>query len=283
MKYLFIIALLFVATPVYAASTFPATADLPQSASVESRWLLDEASGNAIDLESAGNDLTDTNTVGAGTGMIQANASYDNSRDFENDTVNEYFTIDDNASLSPTTGFTFSFWVIDESSDANTYGVSKWNTTGNQRTFLFLLFTANQAIQISDNGTNSTPAVTDLQDLTGSFEMITLVFEASTRITIYKYGVQTAENTTSIPAAIHDGTAKFQIGFIDGAGGATSYDGVMQDMIYWKNQALTDAEVTTLFNLWTVAVYEGFEDIIQTTISYYWMDKIKELKVLKMV
>ena len=63
------------------ASTYPATSSLPQNASIQNRYLMDEASGDAID-EQTSTDLTNTNSVGAGTGMTQTNASYDNSRSF---------------------------------------------------------------------------------------------------------------------------------------------------------------------------------------------------------
>ena len=112
------------------ASTFPATADLPQNGSVNARYLMDEASGNAIDLIGA-LDLTDNGSVGAGTGFSDAGASFDNSRDFI--PSNDYFSHADNAAFDLTGAFTLSALFRPNNLSANAGVFSKW--TGAQRSY----------------------------------------------------------------------------------------------------------------------------------------------------
>ncbi len=84
---------------------------------------LDEASGNAIDSHGA-NDFSDNNTVGAGTGLVHANA-----RDFEaaND---EYFSLADNTDLSLSDiDCTVEAWVNLESKDEHKSIYARWSAT----------------------------------------------------------------------------------------------------------------------------------------------------------
>lgn len=76
-------------------------------------YSLDEASGNAIDAHST-KDLTDNNTVGAGTGKVNGG------RDFAL-ASSEHFTHADDAVFNPSGDFTYAFWC---KADTLTFGTS---------------------------------------------------------------------------------------------------------------------------------------------------------------
>lgn len=240
-------------------STYPATASLPQSGSIVERWLLDEASGNA--LAETGDNLTDTNSVTAGTGHSGANFSFDNSRDFEQ-ANNEYFTIADNATLSQTGSITFSLWVNPESFTERSPIFSKWEETGSNRSYAFgIRDTQRLEFLISSDGTNGAgklASVTGSSNISsGTWTHIAAVFEASTRVTTYINGVQDAEKTTSIPAGIFDSARAFWLGGSEEfAGAQKNYDGLANDAIMWST-ALTDAEISTLYDKYTVGAVIG--------------------------
>lgn len=229
-------------------STYPATADLPQTASVVARYLLDEASGNAID-EVGALDLTDTNTVTAGTGYTAPGATFDNSRDFESGN-SESFTHADNAAFDLTAAFTLSCFANIESTGATKMLISKDVTN----LAYFLTINTGQAIEfrVSPDGGATTKTVDSgaNQLSTGTWKHITAVYVPSTRMTLYFDGVEVGEVTATVPASVFNSGSGF---FIGRNTGGNYMDGLMQDVIIWKGAALTDAEVTELYDLYQTA------------------------------
>jgi hypothetical protein len=241
-------------------STYPATATLPQSGSVVSRWLLDEASGTRSDLEAAGNDLTDNNTVGAGAGLSVNNASYDNSADFELSN-SEYLSIADNASLSFTGDVTVNAWVNLETTIGTTDQTiaAKYNGTGNNRSYIFAFDDVSgdrMTTDISSDGIGATgkDSSTTVTINTGTWYMCTWVYDASAgAVEYYVDGVQIGTEVTGLPTSIYDGTAAFTVGaWIDNTTPRNFFDGLMQDLIIW-NSELSVTDVSDLYDDYTAA------------------------------
>ena len=237
-------------------STFPATASLPQSGSVVSRWLMDEASGNAID-ETGSNDLTDNNTVGAGTGYSNATSgvSFDNSRDFER-ANSEYFSITDasQTGLDITSGLTMAMWINVESTAGTMYlGGKQDNDVANGNTYLFFINGAAQQHWVVSDGSSTDEVIASGAVSTATWTHWVFVYEPSTRLELYEDGGSIATNTTGIVASLNNNAYPFRLGAGKTGGGVTNYyDGLMQDAIIWST-ALTDAEVSELHDLYTTA------------------------------
>lgn len=228
----------------------PLTASLPQAAAIVSRWDLDEASGNAADSVGS-NTLTDTNTVGsASEGPV---SGITQSRDFEAGST-EYFTIADNASLSQTGSITIGFWVKPESIVDYTVWVAKWTTgTNNRSYYMYNGSDGRMHMGISVDGTAEKDVSIDAGSAmsAGTWYHMVGVFEASTRIELYKNGVSGNTDTSSIPSGIFNSTSTFDIG--RETTGGNYADGLMSDAILWS-VALTDAEVAAYYAAYSDAV-----------------------------
>lgn len=228
-------------------STYPSTASLPETGSVVARYLLDEASGNAT-AETGGLDLTDTGSVGAGTGYSDLGASFDNSRDF---VPNDEFTHSDNATFDLTSDFTLSLLFNPDDVTSNSGLINKWSGASNRGYEMFQRNDGKFTLEITSDGTSGTQdsVVSTTALSNGTWYLLTGVFEASTRMELYIDGSSDATNTTSIEASVYNSSASFRVGSIDGASYA---NGQMNDLIIW-NTALTDANVTELYDLYTTA------------------------------
>ena len=134
--------------------------------------------------------------------------------------------------------------------------MAKWQETSDQRAFIIAPYTGGTEFYVSSLGTGASVKATGYYSgglSTSSWTMLTVVYEASTRLTLYTNGSQLSENTTSIPASLHDSTTDFAVGFCPKFSGAAIYwDGLQQDAIIWTT-ALTDAEVSDLYDDYTVS------------------------------
>jgi len=236
-KYLFLL-LFFV--PQYSFAALPAIGDLPQTAGIESRWYLNEASGVREDFVGT-NDLTDNNTVGSMAGQfseLQADFERSNS---------EYLSRADNASLSPVGAFSVSFWAQKESDNSSQIFVSKLGSGGSsQEAFSFYVDSANKLSMYIKSASGNDDWNSSVNFLVSEGAVfLTFVYQPSTRLTIYKDGVEVAEFTTSVEASIQDVSVDWQIGR---NGYGNYFDGGLQDFVYWDSTALTDLEVSDLYD-----------------------------------
>lgn len=240
------------------ASTFPATADLPQTGLVTIRYLLDEASGNAI-ANTGGLNLTDNNSVGAGTGLILPGVNFDNSRDFERGSSMS-FSHADNALFDITGDLTISDWLKIESNPGNNEVyviVAKTEGTGNQQGYKFdyrdISGTKRLFIEISSDGSTQTTKFVDQILTVGTWFHVAVVYDASAgEADFYVNGVAVGSTQTGLPTSIFNNTANFNIG-AQGNTPQNFMDGLMQDNIIWDGAELTAAEVLTLYELYTIS------------------------------
>lgn len=209
-------------------------------------WELDEASGNAIDSHGA-NDLTDTNTVTTGTGLV-----YSTARDFE-EATDEYFTIADNTDLS--TGdidFTFEAWCKWESN--NNYrlilGKSPNGEFGKPEYNLLIDQDVGQrfGFSINPNGVDPNVGVTANNfgnTSSGTWYQVICWHDATANQIGIAVNAGTAD-TTAHSAGVWDSTGAFQIG--NGNTAVTrTWDGLIGPVRFWK-RVLTSDERTELYN-----------------------------------
>ena len=230
----------------------PDKGDLPQSASVVSRWTLTEDGGQRNDQVGT-NHLTDNNTVLSGVGIMEVSTA-ERSADFEAGN-SEYLSIADNASLSITGDLSFACWYKFESSSTTAYCVIMSKTAASPNTGYAIRFAGDSDILEffgSTNGTSNADiyATTSWLPTEGIWYHIGVVYDASAQeCKFYLNGAQLGATVTGLTGtAMYDNAAAFYLGREN-----TRYsDGLMQDAVLW-NAELTAAEVLTLYELYTVA------------------------------
>lgn len=135
------------------------------------------------------------------------------------------------------------FWSDDATTDQTLMG--KWNITGNLRAYV-LNFTATGTLggHVSSNGTAATTVESVAIPATGAWHFCVVRYTPSTELANFLDGVW-ALNTTSIPAALFNSSAEFQIGAR--SAGTVLLDG-RASMCFLSANALSDALITSLFN-----------------------------------
>lgn len=177
--------------------------------------------GNAYDLSGQGRTLTNNNAVPF---------TWYNLLPYANLTPGSthYFSRADEAGLDITGGLTLGgwFWLDTLASGGNQTLISKWLALGDQRSYLLYLDDATNTLvfNITSLGTAATivgitsttlPAINTWYHVVGRFI-------SSTTVSIFVDGVKT-DNAAGVPAAIHSGSAAFEIGST--SGGANRLDG----------------------------------------------------------
>lgn len=209
-------------------------------------YSLDEASGNAIDSHGS-NDLTDNNTVGAGTGIVNGG------RDFE-DSSSESFSIADNADLSMgDIDFTVQAWVKLESKPLINCGiVAKWDFGAGTREYDIIYrngsFEDVFGIQVSADGTTPTNLnSTAGSPSTGTWYCLHMWHDATNNQIGISVNAGTPD-TQSYSSGVLNSTSPFTIGAVSNSGSPTSFfDGMIDEVGIWK-RVLSSAERTELYN-----------------------------------
>lgn len=213
--------------------------------SLVSYWKCDEASGNLLDAHGT-NELTDTNSVGAGTGKIN------NGRDFESGS-SQYFTLADNVSISVADiDFACALWVKLESKAAAQTLVSHWDGPSNQRSWRIEYDSATDRFifVVSSNGTGgANQVIVTANNLgspsTGSWYYI-VAWHDSVANTVNIQGNNGTVDSASWSAGVHNSTAGFKIGAINATPGQFT-DAVLDEIGFWK-RVPTAGERTQLYN-----------------------------------
>lgn len=190
-------------------------------------WHLDETSSTRGDSTTNDNHLADNNTVGSGSGQ------WGTAADFERDN-GEYFSIADasHTGLDVTGAMTLSFWAKRESTGAAHILMQKYVETGSQRSYSTNFRPDNDQLNftVNNNGVNDTAVNSTTTFSTGTWYHIAAVYNPSSSLKIYVNGTQDAENTSSIPASLHNGSAPFHIGAAsESPSSSNSMDGLIKD------------------------------------------------------
>jgi len=205
-------------------------------------WKLDESSAGAgaVTREDSygSNDLADNNTTASGTGIISNGADFEASN-------SEYIGISDNAdlSLSTDTDFFISSWIRAESLNTTLFLTKR--TAINAATEYSLAYIAATGIRFTV-GNGTTYQTVDTATISTATWYHLVAWHDSTADTI---NIR-LNDTTTYSAAWSSGTQNSTGVFVIGASsaGAGNWDGLMDEVGFWKGRIPTAAEITELYN-----------------------------------
>lgn len=170
----------------------------------------------------------------------------------------------DNASLSFTGSFTLSCWV---KFNTTTQGgmVSKYLTTGNQRSYYFgLNGDSRPYLTVSPNGIATTTEELTIAVSTGQWYHL-LAYYDGTKIAVRLDNAN--EETTAYSSGIYDSTADFFIA-------VNNLDGQMRCVGIW-DRALSNDEMTELYNDGYPVYYDNLSLSLKGSLVSYWdLDEI---------
>ena len=236
---------------VYAA--LPLIGSLSQSASIISRWYLDEASGTRVDTPGT-NDLTDNNTVTGATCQFSVDCS-----DFE--TSNEEFLDIADASqtgLDFSADITFCVWIQYEADTLDNRGIfGKWSAASRAYSFWYEGSTTDLfRLQLKNAAAVSVTRSYAYDLPTATWKHLCIVYRASAGEGELYIDGASVSTQTGYGTDIMNGTAAFSIGAYGEATTGERWDGLMQDAIIW-NLGLTDAEVDAVYDAYFAVASTG--------------------------
>lgn len=205
--------------------------------SLISYWTMDETSGTRYDsVVATGNDLTDNNTVGYGTGIISNGADFIPAN-------SEYLSHTSNASLQ--TGdidFTFAAWFkID---DLNTRAIISKDDGLGTRDYRITYLAG--ALRFYVNASGATQVASAAAISTGTWYYVVAWHDASANTINIQVNNGTVDSA-GIGALSAASTNPFLIG-ANTVGSATNFwDGLIDEVGFWK-RVLTSDERTSLYN-----------------------------------
>lgn len=211
---------------------------------IKAYYKLDEASGNPADATGNGFTLTNTNTVGFGTGLIN------NGADFGTANTNKYFIIANSLGFTGNNALTVALWVKirTEPTGGNFYAFSVLRNVSSNPISLNLQY-------FDSAGTTNlraTRAGAAFQDVAGPFA-VTLGTTVWHQVVMWYDGtdlklyLDTVERGTI--GSIGTGTTNLDSNFSLGANetGAIPASTFMDEVGVW-NRALSTGEITQLYN-----------------------------------
>lgn len=212
-----------------------------------SHWTCDETSGVRYDSNTVtGNDLTDNDTVGYGTGLLG------NACDFEqNGGHAEYLSISDanQTGLDFTGDFTFSFWV-DRETNTDALMVGKDNGDG-QRGYNIMLDCGADNTDVCMYDSTETPWLIDADvTLNGWYHIVAVNHTNSWCLFVNAVHIGCNDIGT-----ISDSNAYFALGRTQ-IYSTNFYDGLLDEMTVF-DEAIATTTVTALYNSGTPLSYAG--------------------------
>ena len=213
-----------------------------------SYWKLDEASGDAVDAHGS-NTLTDTNTVGSGTGLV-----YGTVRDFERDN-SEYFSITSNASLVVgSTSCSWAAWVKLESDASSATIFSKWDNSNGGYSLRWNSYTFLAEFNSTSGFGGYTTLATSADFVQATWYFVALTYENGVGLSLSVNAGTPV--TTSYTGAVYDNSYAFEIGRQAGTG--RYWDGLLGPAMFWKGRVLTSGDLTLLYNSGNGKLYSDF-------------------------
>jgi hypothetical protein len=199
--------------------------------SLVSYWKLDETSGTRSDAHGS-NDLTDNNTVGSATGIIN------NGADFERGN-SEYLNC--GGADFDVTDHTISFWVKLESTPGSTMGMVCRYADATNRTFYVYINGSNQVQYIVRGASASNIVVGPTVSTGGWYHIVARYDDTNKTIELDVNGTNYSNTATAGIRA--DNITDLEIGQLNGA----YFDGIIDEVGFWS-RTLTDGEVAQLYN-----------------------------------
>jgi hypothetical protein len=190
-----------------------------------------------------GNDLTNVNSVGFISGKNN------NAGEFVRESE-KYLSIADaeQVGLDPSGSFTISCWVYLDSLNIYQDIITKFNSTGDQRSFFCRVSNGNKIqFYLSTDGISWKTVDSSNSISNGAWYHVVIRFTASSSIAVFLNNTKT-QNTTSIPATMYNGTAGFLIGSNETGETTENWlDGNIDEVYFW-NTALSDSAIAALYN-----------------------------------
>lgn len=214
---------------------------LPQSGSISSYWLLDEASGNRSDGIGS-NDLTDNNTVTSQAGINGNEAVFVGAN-------SEYLTT--SSYTTPAGDFSYSAWITLDSKATYQCIISQYENTTNDRSFLIAYDDVTDRFQVawSTDGisANTQEANNFGSPSTGVRYLVTTTYNSSTGTMSISVNAGTADSSSGTASALHVSAADLSFGRCDQAS-PLYFTGKIDEVCYWDGVILSSGEITTLYN-----------------------------------
>ena len=213
---------------------------------LESHWSLDEESGTRLDSVGA-NDLTDNATVGFAAGVV-GNAAVFVEGNFE------HLSIADNASVSVgDIDFAFCGFINVDNLTNDQPVIGKYVSAGDKREYtIYMDSTADKLnFVVSPDKIAFTTVSTDtFGALSAATNYFFFAYHDSINneigISIDGGAVDTAAHTTGVA----DGTEAFHLGSYQTSDNVVfNFDGLIDNVFYWKDYVPTAEEITWLYNL----------------------------------
>lgn len=200
-------------------------------------WKMEEASGVRADAHST-NDLTDNNTVTSATGKIDEAADFETSN-------SEFLSVASSAALQANTSITVQAWVNLESEPAFAMIVTR-DVDTSVREFLLSYSSISDRFSFTRLGVGEVTANDFGAVSTGTwYHLIGWYNESSGELGISVNGV--ANSSVGTTGVVTVGNAEFQIGAREYSGAEQYWDGLIDEVAYWK-RAITSDERTELYN-----------------------------------
>jgi len=206
-------------------------------------WTLDEESGTRADSTANGNDLTDNNTVGFGTGK------QDNAADFETAT-DEYLSITDasQTGLDITGDLSISMWINFESIQAVNGLISKFDS-GQKSYQLDTDGTPNIRWNISSDGSSDEIISVDASSVITStatwYHLVTTFDASASKFSVYVDGILVGSNTGT-RTSLYNSTTPFLLAGRNGGATVYNFDGLIDETGIW-DKVLTFGEIQDLY------------------------------------
>lgn len=206
-------------------------------------YKLDEASGNGLDAHTGGKTLTDTNTVGATTGVLNNGRTFDG--------TNERLVRSDTAFRFASGDFTVSLWANADSLAGSSYGTGLVShMSGDAQGDWWITFGTSGNIGFGFWPSAGSPSGGFRQTANSVVTTATwyhiVVRKSGSTFTIWKDGASQSitVNGNTDSGWNNDG---FQIGTHYSSDGNYFFDGIIDELGVW-NVALSDAQIAELYN-----------------------------------
>ena len=214
-----------------------------------SYWKTDEASGDRLDAHGP-NDLTDVNTVGSATGIINSGA------DFEKDNSERLSIADASQTGLEPSAFSVSLWVKFESQGNFRQGllVKSYNIAGDSPYYSYGIFLAGDDegsklfFILADGGSVGAQLSSTTDPTTGTWYHVVATYNGTTK-RLYINGSEEANASASAP---NFSTGVFSLG-AEAVYGFYA-DAIIDEVGFWS-RAITADEVAELYNSGSALAY----------------------------
>ena len=203
-----------------------------------SYWKFDETSGSTATDSHGENDGDVTGATWTSSGKINNGLSFGSG---------DYVRFEDE-DLKGLSSFSISLWIKPEILNNNNANIiTNWQTTGNQRGYIFSLNQGKPQVLLSGDGTFNSDYTTISSNTISDdkYYHLVMTFSGGTATKIYVDGVLDGENTANVPNSVFSSNEPVQI---NGRQTQDYVNGNIDEIAIW-NRALSSDEVSALYDI----------------------------------